>query len=156
MMAALREWLTAVVVVSLLLSVAELLTPKGPLREITALIGGLLLLAVLLRPLSVLDLEGLRLDSGAFTEAVEQRQSELEAAQQKALRARIEADTAAYISDKASSLGIALRVQVTAEEQNGVPVPVRVELTGQRSETLARWMEEELGLPAEGQVWNEG
>ena len=38
---------------------------------------------------------------------------------------------------------------------SGVPVPVSVELTGPRSEVLSRWLETELGVPAERQVWNE-
>ena len=38
---------------------------------------------------------------------------------------------------------------------SGVPVPVSMELTGPRSEVLSRWLETELGVPAERQVWNE-
>ena len=45
MMAAARAWLTAVVSVTLLLSVVQTLMPKGSLREITSFVGGLLLLA---------------------------------------------------------------------------------------------------------------
>ena len=56
MMAAARAWLTAVVSVTLLLSVVQTLTPKGSLREIASFVGGLLLLAVLLRPLGSVDL----------------------------------------------------------------------------------------------------
>ena len=45
---------------------------------------------------------------------------------------------------------------VTVEpDGSGVPVPVSVELTGPRSEVLSRWLETELGVPAERQVWNE-
>lgn len=155
-MAALREWLTAVMAVSLLLSVARMLVPVGPLRDVAALIGGLILLTVLLRPVLDLDMEDIHLNAERFTETVEQRQAELEAVADQALTERIESETAAYISDKAGSLGLTLRVRVTAEDRDGVPVPVRVELTGPRSEVLSRWMETELGLPAEGQVWNEG
>lgn len=155
-MAALREWLTAVMAVSLLLSVARMLVPVGPLRDVSAFIGGLILLTVLLRPALNLDLEELRPNIEAFTEMTERRQAELEAVADQELTERIESETAAYISDKAGSLGLTLRVQVTAEGRDGVPVPVRAELTGPRSEALSRWMETELGIPVEGQVWNEG
>ena len=55
-------------------------------------------------------------------------------------------------------MGLTLRVQVTVEPDGSgvpVPVPVSVELTGPRSEVLSRWLETELGVPAERQVWNE-
>ena len=154
MMAAARAWLTAVVSVTLLLSVVQTLTPKGSLREITSFVGGLLLLAVLLRPLGSVSAVSLNLD--AYRQTVEQRQAELEQEGQKELVGLIEAELESYISDKAADMGLTLRVQVTVEpDGSGVPVPVSVELTGPRSETLSRWLETELGVPAERQVWNE-
>ena len=39
---------------------------------------------------------------------------------------------------------------------DGVPVPWRAEIWGQRSPILAAYMEEELGIPGERQVWHEG
>ena len=50
MMGALREWLTAVVTVTMLLSVAQMLMPEGTIRKIGSLTGGMLLIAVLLQP----------------------------------------------------------------------------------------------------------
>ena len=78
MMAAARAWLTAVVSVTLLLSVVQTLTPKGSLREIASFVGGLLLLAVLLRPLGSVDLSAVSLNLDAYRQTVEQRQAELE------------------------------------------------------------------------------
>ena len=156
MMAAARAWLTAVVSVTLLLSVIQMLTPKGSLREITSFVGGLLLLAVLLRPLGSVDLSAVSLNLDAYRQTVEQRQAELEQEGQKELVGLIEAELESYISDKAADMGLTLRVQVTVEpDGSGVPVPVSVELTGPRSEALSRWLETELGVPAERQVWNE-
>lgn len=66
MMAAARAWLTAVVSVTLLLSVVQTLTPKGSLREIASFVGGLLLLAVLLRPLGSVDLSAVSLNLDAY------------------------------------------------------------------------------------------
>lgn len=156
MMAAARAWLTAVVSVTLLLSVVQTLTPKGSLREITSFVGGLLLLAVLLRPLGSVDLSAVSLNLDAYRQTVEQRQAELEQEGQKELVGLIEAELESYISDKAADMGLTLRVQVTVElDGSGVPAPVSVELTGPRSEALSRWLETELGVPAERQVWNE-
>ena len=148
MMAAARAWLTAVVSVTLLLSVVQTLMPKGSLREITSFVGGLLLLAVLLRPLGSVDLSAVSLNLDAYRQTGEQGQKELVGL--------IEAELESYISDKAADMGLTLRVQVTVEpDGSGVPAPVSVELTGPRSETLSRWLETELGVPTERQVWNE-
>lgn len=130
MMAAARAWLTAVVSVTLLLSVIQMLTPKGSLREITSFVGGLLLLAVLLRPLGSVDLSAVSLNLDAYRQTVEQRQAELEQEGQKELVGLIEAELESYILDKAADMGLTLRVQVTVEpDGSGVPVPVSVELT---------------------------
>lgn len=156
MMAAARAWLTAVVSVTLLLSVVQTLIPKGSLREIASFVGGLLLLAVLLRPLGSVDLSAVSLDLAPYQQTVERRQAELEQEGQKELIGLIEAELGSYIWDKAADLGLTLQVQVTVEpDGSGVPATVSVELTGPKSEALSRWLETELGVPAERQVWNE-
>lgn len=156
MMAAARVWLTAVVSVTLLLSVVQTLIPKGSLREIASFVGGLLLLAVLLRPLGSVDLSAVSLDLAPYRQTVERRQAELEQEGQKELIGLIEAELGSYIWDKAADLGLTLQVQVTVEpDGSGVPATVSVELTGPKSEALSRWLETELGVPAERQVWNE-
>ena len=87
---------------------------------------------------------------------MEQRQAELEDTREEELAALIRSETETYISDKAADMGLTLRVQVTVEpDGSGVPAPVSVELTGPRSEALSRWLETELGVPTERQVWNE-
>ena len=156
MMEAVRNWLTAVVAVTLLLSVVQMLVPPGNLREIASFLGGLILLAALLKPLAAFHPERISLDFSDYRQAVEQRQAELADGQQEELRRLIESETATYISDKAAAMGLTLQVKVTAEAQeDGVTVPVAAELTGPKSQELSRWLEGELGIPAERQVWNE-
>lgn len=111
---------------------------------------------MLLQPLAALRGADLDLSFQDCRQAVEQQQTELEDRRQAELTALIESATAAYISDKADSMGLALEARVTAEAADGVPVPVRVTLTGEKSGELSRWLETELGIPAERQVWNEG
>lgn len=151
-----RTWLTAVAAVTLLLSVVQQLVLPGSLREAASFAGGLILLTVLLQPLAALRGADLDLSFQDCRQAVEQQQTELEDRRQAELAALIESATAAYISDKADSMGLALEARVTAEAADGVPVPVRVTLTGEKSGELSRWLETELGIPAERQVWNEG
>ena len=156
-MGALREWLTSLVAVSMLLSVARTLVPEGSIRKISSVTGGLILLVVLLRPLPGADLSRLDLHLEDYERAIGQRQEELASAGEAELAGIIEERTAAYISDKADTLGLAVKVQVeTKPAGDGVPVPWRAELWGPRSPALATYMEEELGIPGERQVWHEG
>ena len=156
-MGVLREWLTSLVAVSMLLSVAQTLVPEGSIRKITSFTGGLILLVVLLRPLLGADLSRLDLHLEDYERAIGQRQEELASAGEAELAGIIEERTAAYISDKADTLGLAVKVQVeTKLAGDGVPVPWRAEIWGPRSPALATYMEEELGIPGERQVWHEG
>ena len=57
---------------------------------------------------------------------------------------------------KADSLGISVSARVTAKRnERGIPVPQSAELAGGYSAELAAWLERELDIPAERQVWNE-
>ena len=153
MMEHVRQWLSSIVVVSLLLSVVQSLVPKGSLRRVASFLSGLVLLAVLLEPLPKLDLEGLELRG--LQEETEKVRRQLEAEQETALKAGIAEQTEAYISDKAASLGLTAEVRVeTVAGADGVPVPWRVEVEGGYTEELAQWMETELGIPRERQDWH--
>ena len=156
MMAALREWLTSVVVVSVLLAVVQTLIPEGTVRKIGAFTGGLILLVTLLQPLLGVDFEDLELRLEQSRETVEQRQQELEQAGERELAELIERQTAAYIWDKADALGLDLSAEVRVERgPDGIPLPVSATLTGTYSEALSAYLERELGIPRERQVWHE-
>ena len=156
MVAALREWVTSVVLVTLLLSVAQTLIPEGSIRKIAVFTGGLILLAALLQPVLGADLSRLDLELDAYEQTVRERREELETEGKRDLSAIIAETTAAYISDKADTLGIAVTVKVSVEPgENGVPVPSSVRLSGPTSGELADYMEQELGIPRERQVWKD-
>ena len=155
MMGALREWLTAVVTVTMLLSVAQMLMPEGTIRKIGSFTGGLLLIAVLLQPVLKDRLGELELDLEDYAETIQNRQSELESAQSDALQAGIEKRVASYISDKAAELGLTVQVRVKTElRDDGVPMPVQAEIEGPWSTELSDYMTETLGISQERQVWN--
>ena len=155
MMGALREWLTAVVTVTMLLSVAQMLMPEGTIRKIGSFTGGLLLIAVLLQPVLKDRLGELELDLEDYAETIQDRQSELESAQSDALQAGIEKRVASYISDKAAELGLTVQVRVKTElRDDGVPMPVQAEIEGPWSTELSDYMTETLGISRERQVWN--
>lgn len=157
MIGAVGSWLRSVAAVTLLLSVVQILIPEGALRRVAGFTGGLLLLAALLQPLRRADFGWLGLDFTVYRAEIEARSAELSASEKEALADIIEARTAAYISDKADALGspVAVRVE-TRPGEDGVPLPWSAELEGPRSQALAAWVEGELGIPAERQVWHEG
>ena len=156
MIGAVREWLSAVVAVAMLLTVAQALTPEGTIRKIASFTGGLILLVTLLQPVLGADLSRLDLNLDTYGQAIQERQAELEEAGSVELTERIETQTAAYISDKADALGLTVTVRVeTQPGASGVPVPWFAEMTGPRSEALAVYIEEELGIPRGRQIWHE-
>ena len=91
---------------SLIHILAQTLVPEGTVRKITSFIGGLLLLLVMLQPLLRTDLGSLRIHAEDYAAAFEERQAELESAENEALAQGIAERTAAYISDKANTLGL--------------------------------------------------
>jgi len=126
-----RQWLTSVVTVSMLLSLVQMLIPKGGVQKIASFTGGLLLLLALLRPLLGADLSDLLPDPDGRREAVARRQEELAEETENLLEQRIAEKTAAYISDKATELGVKISVRVgTTISPEGVSVP---------SEVVRRW-----------------
>ena len=156
MIGALREWLTSIVVVTLLLSVVQALVPEGSIRRVASFVGGLILLAALLRPVLGADLERLQLVMDDYEQALQEAREELASSGETELTERIEERTAAYISDKADALGLKVAVRVEATTgPDGVSLPEKVELTGPYSRELADFMTRELGIPAERQVWHE-
>ena len=156
MIGALREWLTSIVVVTLLLSVAQALVPEGNIRRVASFLGGLILILAMLRPVLGADLERLRLNFDGYEQELRQVREELSASYDAGLAERIEERTAAYISDKADALGLDVTVRVEAAAgPDGVTLPEKAELTGAYSQELADFMARELGIPAERQVWHD-
>jgi len=154
MIGAVRDWLTSIVLVSMLVSVAQAMIPEGAIRKIASFTSGLILLVALLRPLLGVDLGRLELGLEGYRDAIEERQEELSAAADAEMAAIIEKQTAAYISDKADALGLTVTVRVSVKlGPEGVAVPWSAEVRGQHSEELAAYMERELGIPEERQVW---
>ena len=152
-MTILRSWLLGVVACALLVSACEQLTDGGTMKKIVRFVGGMLLMLALLRPLLRLDLTDLAVNAGAYREAVAQLEEELGAQRQRELSARIAAQTGAYIEDKAASLGASIRAVVTTEERGSVPLPASVTLYGEENAEISAYIERELGIAKEDQLW---
>lgn len=151
-----RAWLLGIVLTSLAGGLARQLAPQGREQAMVRLAAGLLLAAAILRPLA-----GQRWDAEALLpDMPDLRAGEQAAAYQKnqqdALSAIIAEKTQAYIWDKANQLGLDCTVSVAAAPgEGGIPLPESVTVRGRYSGELARWLEEEVGIPAEKQIWLE-
>lgn len=151
-----RSWLLGIVLTSLAAGLARQLAPKGREQAMVRLVGGLLLALAILRPLAGGNWEGLELETGGLTLQSEALTDAYRKNQQEALSAIIAEKTEAYIWDKANQLGLVCTVTVTVSPgENGIPLPEGVAIRGTYSGELARWLEEEVGIPAEKQIWLE-
>ena len=118
------------------------------------LVSGLLLALAILRPLAGSGWEGLEVP--AFALQSEEQAEVYRKNQQETLSAIIAEKTEAYILDKADQLGLECTVRVTvAAGESGIPLPVSVTVRGAYSPALAECMEEEVGIPAQKQIWLE-
>ena len=159
-MGAVRGWLLAVISVSLLCAAADALMPRGAVKRVGKLVCGLVLIGTIVSPFASLDVgAGQRWLDGCLASARD-RKSELEEAVNTQMKGIIEEECAAYIVDKAEEMGILCQTEVTfSYDEDGVPCPWEIAARGawtqeQRSK-LERLLEEELGVPAQRQFYDE-
>jgi stage III sporulation protein AF len=155
----LENWIRGLAAAAILAAVMLICTPKGSVRQVVKLVCGALLTFVLLSPLKELNIDRLsefiskaRYDGRQLAASAE-NESEL------IMKLIIEDETAAYILDKASKLGIVEpEVKVTVKEGESCPYPYSVEISCNASEglkdELSSLIEGELGIPRDRQIWN--
>ena len=153
MISALRSWLSSIVVVSLLLSVARTLTPEGPIRRIGSFTGGLILIAVLLTPLRGWKTDWPELDYETYQEAIARRRDELDREGEAELQQLVARRVERLIEEQAETAGEMLSAAVEIRMEEGTPLPWSVEVSGPWDADLSRWIETELGIPRSRQSW---
>lgn len=156
-----RQWLLGVTAAALVLALAEALAPEGGAKRVCRLAGGLALLLAAVGPVMG------ALDGSVLTQAVESWKARAQSCEQELEEQRdqfyltiIEEETAAYVMDKARELGLECSAEVTyGYDENGVPCPWEVTARGvwttERRAELERLLEEELGVPAQRQYYEE-
>ena len=151
----LREWLLGVTAAALAISLAQSVTPEGTVKKVGKLVGGLVLLLAVVKPIAQVDptaLTGLWTASEIQTQGATQRGEEV-------LKILIAKKTGAYIVDKGQSLGCRVTgAEVTvAQDESGWPVPRSVVITGdwtaEQKEELSRAITDALAIPAARQVF---
>lgn len=154
-MSFLKEWLLGVTAAALAVALAQALTPEGTVKKLLRLIGGLVLLLAVTRPLKGLVPAALP-DPGALAPSVETA----ERAGEEVMKTLIAQKVGAYIVDKGSTLGCPCTAQVTvAEDESGWAIPWSVQVRGQWTaegkKELSQAIARELDIPAERQTFLE-
>ena len=153
MMATVKRWLLGVVLTAFSGGLAGRIAPKGKEQTVVRLVSGLLLLLAILRPLGELAEVDFLVPAGDFSAVSDPAETEN---QMEKFSAIIAEKTAAYIWDKAYGLGLDCRVTVTVKEgEVGIPLPYRVTVAGPYSAELAAWLDAQVGIPADRQIWLE-
>lgn len=155
MMDAVRMWLLGVTMTSFLLSLAETLVTQEGVRRVLRLSGGVLLILVMVRPLLGLMGEAPAFSFSQYAEEAAALEENFERKQADALSALIAEEVAAYISDKAEELGAPCGATVEVAIEDGVPLPRAAEMTIPYHAGLSQWLERELRIGEENQVWQE-
>ncbi len=155
-MAAVRGWLLGIVLTAFAGALARSLAPKGRGEAAVRLVSGLLLAAAVLRPMGTAELALPDLGLGGLALEAQEETARYRRENQEALSTIIAERCASYIWDKADRLGLEVQVAVRcAAGESGIPLPDTVTITGPYSGQLAAWIQEEVGIPAEKQIWLE-
>lgn len=152
-----RTYLMGVVSAAMVVALAQALTPEGAVKKIGRLVGGIVLLLAVMKPLIGLSADEKTVPVADWLAPPTQAEEEGE---QAVLKELIVQRTAEYIEDKGHALGVDCTARVTVTEgEGGWPQPWSVEIvgswTGEGKTALAKTIEEELAIPAERQSFRE-
>lgn len=156
MMELIRQWVIGVACAAVIGAAAQAVMPEGAPKKAGRLAVGLLLLLAVVRPLVEADYEAMTADLTGYQAQAQEEVRDLTQENQTLVKAIIEEQTAAYISDKAKELGLDCTVRLTwyygpDGEVRPEEATVRGEPTDSQQRSLSGFLEEELGIPAENQ-----
>lgn len=157
-MAALKDWLMAVIAVSILCAAVDSLMPEGAVKRVGKLACSLCVLCVTLSPLAAVRGENLTDWLAELAAEGETIRAELEEQTGRTQKTVIEEHCAAYISDKAEELGLNCRVEVDCvPDPEGLWLPESVRLWGEFDDVaqsrMTELLERQLGVAVEKQTY---
>ena len=154
-MTAMKSWLFGVIAVCAVLSVAYVFVPKGKFRTIIRCGGGVILLFALLQPLLHTDWPEMVRSYSDWKWELEGENEVYQNQQMTELASIIEEKTAAYIEEKAATLGVVCHAQVKCIERNGVPFPSEIVMDIAYDDKLSELIADDLDIPGDQQHWQE-
>lgn len=136
--------------------ITKLVGNKGTMGVVVKLIAGIFLAVTVIRPLAAIDFSGALDWTLDYSRLGAEAAAEGESQMRNALSEGIKTRTEAYILNKAKSLNVDVRVEVTLSEDK-IPVPYEVRLTGKVSpyakSRLQAIIAQDLGIDKERQIW---
>lgn len=156
-MEALGRYILSVTAAAIAFAVLQTLVgKKGTASALVRLIGGLFLTFTVIAPIAALDLDAIFASNLDFMEQGSAIAAQGQEIAQSELRTIIKQRCEAYILDKAETYRAQLEVEVTLS-QDDIPTPTAVRLRGSASPyakfNLQQWLQDEMGIPREHQVW---
>lgn len=154
----LGTYILSITTAAILLGILQsLLEKKSSSAALLRLIGGLFLAFTVLAPVADIDLDSTFQAPWDFTTQGQVHSEQGLELTQSQLQDIIKRQCEAYILDKAISYQAPLSVEVTLS-QDDLPVPAAVHLRGNVSPyvkgILQKWLNDEMGIPKENQIWN--
>ena len=157
MMDAVRRYLFSLCAAALLCSLVRALVPKGRMKSICSLLCGVFLAMTALTGLAGWELSDVAEELTKMRIAAEEARTGVEIRNREALSAIIKSKTEAYIWDKAQELDLSVSIEVMVEADGSYPYPSGVQITGaftpQQRKTLEAYIEENLAIGKERQIW---
>ena len=159
MTAAVKGWLLSLVAAALITALLDALTPEGIAKKVGRLLGGMLILLVIIRPVFALENTGLArlLEESPLADA--QWDRALEEKDKILLEGLITGNCETYIEGQAAALGADCRVTVTCRWQDEIPVPCEVlvegDLTQEQQTRLTAEIARDFEIEAENQTYRE-
>ena len=156
-MDAVRRYLFSLCAAALLCSLVRALVPKGRMKSICSLLCGVFLAMTALTGLAGWELSDVAEELTKMRIAAEEARTGVEIGNREALSAIIKSKTEAYIWDKAQELDLSVSIEVMVEADGSYPYPSGVQITGaftpQQRKTLEAYIEENLAIGKERQIW---
>ena len=152
----LRSYILSVTAAAILCVLVTTLVGKGSnIGSLLKLITGMILTAVILRPMVSIGDINLHRYLEQLNDKAASAVDQGTAASQTALRTGILENLEAYILDKAAKHGLVLDVSVTLDEASMAPVGVVISgaVSPFAKMELQAILEEDLGIPQEAQIW---
>lgn len=153
-----RSWILSVTLAAMIIALAEGMMPAGGVKRIAKLTGGLVLMLGMLQPIVRLDYEELFVRANGLPGITVEESALQKVENEDLMKTIIEEELAAYVLDKAKSLGFSCEVSVHCVlGEDGAPLPERVQVRGlldpQQRQAMERVLMEDLGIPAEHQTY---